>query len=55
MAFPFQPLSEITSKNQLVINGAYFLMSALKSGETVGCWAPADEKKEEEQENQFQH
>ncbi|MFN0189234.1 MAG: efflux RND transporter periplasmic adaptor subunit [Bacteroidia bacterium] len=41
------PMSEITSTAQLVIKGAYYLMSALKSGETVGCCAPADEEKKE--------
>jgi cobalt-zinc-cadmium efflux system membrane fusion protein len=37
------PLEEITSKDQLVIKGAYYLMSALKSGETVGCCVAPEE------------
>lgn len=39
-----RPLKDITSIDQLVVKGAYFLMSALKSGETVGCCAPAEPK-----------
>jgi len=42
-----KPLMEITSSDQLVVKGAYYLMSALKSGETVGCCAPPEEEKKE--------
>lgn len=38
------PAQEIKPNDQLVIKGGYFLMSALKSGETVGCCAPAEEE-----------
>jgi cobalt-zinc-cadmium efflux system membrane fusion protein len=41
------PAQEIMSVDQLVVKGGYFLMSALKSGETVGCCAPAEEGKKE--------
>ena len=41
------PLKEINTYDQLVIKGAYYLMSALKSGETVGCCAPAEEEKKD--------
>ena len=41
------PAQEIMSVDQLVVKGGYFLMSALKSGETVGCCAPAEEEKKE--------
>ena len=41
------PVNEILLQDQLVVKGAYFLMSALKSGETVGCCVPAGEEKEE--------
>lgn len=36
------PLEEISNSNIVVIKGAYFLMSQLKSGETVGCCAPGE-------------
>ena len=38
------PAEEIRTNDQLVVKGGYFLMSALKSGETVGCCAPAEEE-----------
>jgi len=41
------PFEEIKPEDQLVVKGAYYLISALKSGETVGCCAPAEEKKKE--------
>lgn len=41
------PYEEIKPDDRIVVKGAYYLISALKSGETVGCCAPADEKKEE--------
>lgn len=41
---PAQPISSI---DEVVVKGAYFLMSALKSGETVGCCAPAAEEGKE--------
>lgn len=41
------PVKQIASTDQLVVKGAYYLMSALKSGETVGCCAPAEEEKKE--------
>jgi cobalt-zinc-cadmium efflux system membrane fusion protein len=41
------PAKDIMSVDQLVVKGGYFLMSALKSGETVGCCAPAEEEKKE--------
>lgn len=40
------PQDDIRPADQLVVKGGYFLMSALKSGETVGCCAPAEEGKE---------
>lgn len=43
-----EPMTEITTSNRIVVKGAYFLMSALKSGETVGCCAPAEGEPEEE-------
>lgn len=39
------PLEEISISNIVVVRGAYFLMSQLKSGETVGCCDPAEVKK----------
>lgn len=41
------PAQELKPTDQLVVKGGYFLMSALKSGETVGCCAPAEEEKKE--------
>jgi len=41
------PYEEIKPEDQLVVKGAYYLISALKSGETVGCCAPAEEEKKE--------
>lgn len=41
------PAEEISATDQLVVKGGYFLMSALKSGETVGCCAPETEEKKE--------
>ena len=41
------PYEEITPEDEIVVKGAYYLISALKSGETVGCCAPADEEKKE--------
>lgn len=41
------PAQEIFATDQLVVKGGYFLMSALKSGETVGCCAPETEEKKE--------
>ena len=38
------PAQDIRPADQLVVKGGYFLMSALKSGETVGCCAPAEEE-----------
>jgi len=38
------PQDDIRPADQLVVKGGYFLMSALKSGETVGCCAPAEEE-----------
>jgi cobalt-zinc-cadmium efflux system membrane fusion protein len=38
------PSQEIKPIDQLVVKGGYFLMSALKSGETVGCCAPAEDE-----------
>lgn len=38
------PAQEIRATDQLVVKGGYFLMSALKSGETVGCCAPAEDE-----------
>ena len=43
-----KPAAEIALTDQLVIKGAYFLMSALKSGETVGCCAAPEEEKKKE-------
>ena len=42
------PLRAILMTDQLVVKGAYYLMSALKSGETVGCCAPAEEEEKKE-------
>ena len=42
------PSEEIKATDQLVVKGAYFLISALKSGETVGCCAPAEEEGKKE-------
>lgn len=42
------PSQIIRPTDQLVVKGAYFLMSALKSGETVGCCAPAEEEGKKE-------
>ncbi len=42
------PSQVIRATDQLVVKGAYFLMSALKSGETVGCCAPAEEESKKE-------
>ena len=36
------PLEEISISNIVVVRGAYFLMSQLKSGETVGCCDPSE-------------
>jgi len=41
------PYEEIKPDDRMVVKGAYYLISALKSGETVGCCAPADEEKKE--------
>lgn len=42
------PFEEILSSNIVVVKGAYYLISQLKSGETVGCCAPAEGEKKEE-------
>ncbi|MGM3268086.1 hypothetical protein ACS2UZ_27235, partial [Bacillus cereus group sp. BC255] len=39
------PLEEILNSNIVVVKGAYFLMSQLKSGETVGCCGEGEEAK----------
>ncbi len=39
------PLEEISNSNIVVVKGAYFLMSQLKSGETVGCCGEGEEAK----------
>lgn len=41
------PEEDLRPTDQLVVKGGYFLMSALKSGETVGCCAPAEEEGKE--------
>lgn len=41
------PYEEIKPEDRMVVKGAYYLISALKSGETVGCCAPAEEEKKE--------
>jgi cobalt-zinc-cadmium efflux system membrane fusion protein len=38
------PSQPILLTDQVVMKGAYYLMSALKSGETVGCCAPAEDE-----------
>lgn len=39
------PVEELSNLNIMVVKGAYFLMSQLKSGETVGCCGPEEEAK----------
>lgn len=39
------PLEKISNSNIVVVKGAYFLMSQLKSGETVGCCGEGKETK----------
>ena len=44
------PSVNIPKGTQIVTKGAYFLMSQLKSGETVGCCAPGEEEKKDKVE-----